>query len=1188
MPHDFRTCLFLLAAAAVLEWGKASAVAQERAQSPGAAVGETRRREASTAGASASVAPSAVERPKRNDSEVIPIFLAPPTSLEDFWRKLDQPDFVLLSGATYQSLVARPGAEAAPAGNSRVMISSIAVKGKVERDLARLSLELVLTAEDAERRWVPIGLSGLAAITQARESSIDRALRVAAGGGWEVELTRAGRHELTIEALARVAQAGDERRLALPIPICSSTSLDIEIDHPISDAVVGVAESIGTVPGSVPGSTRLRGSLTPRDRIELSWRAEAGALAQLPALFEAEGEIAIEVDPDAMQSRATWQVRAIRGSSRELVFGIDPGEELLGVELDGRVLTSDAARRIDTGKLGLTLDEPLRSGASRRVSFTTRRKLAGTGPNRMRIAGYPLEKAQIQKGALAIYKRRPVYLDGVIGRALRRVDPRTELPEQLRSRPGTVLAYQFSDQPFELGLQIDPAPARIRVEPRSTVVVGADRVEVDTWLDYNITRGEVFDVEVEIDPGLELDAWGPPEVVSGAEYFRDPVPAAGAVDRPTRLILHLTPEAREAGSFRVHLTGRRLTGAGPTAAVRLFRPRGETPLGELVALAGAPGVEASLAARTGTASESAPGFAVLNPAQPPADWIWPASASPEVRAAAVWLRSADAAGRLTVNVARLERILDHETSISVDVQRGRLEMVQESTVTIPFGTIRKLDLLVPPEIADFSVEAPTLQGNDLLAVEPDGSRRRRLTFERETADVVRLRGRYAVPLDLPDGRGTAPIPGLRLLDVRSGSTRIRVGSQTGLAVRLDAEGWRDEVVDDTIDARGRERFLLVREHDSAAWPRCEVRAEPILPMPGSIASRVLLRSTLAADGLLLTRARLALETRGSSIDVALPAGSTWVRAAVDGRSVEEIESLAVADRYRILLPAASRSSSADLTLEYRSPYSDRRGFEPPVLVGGLVGQTYWEIRLPWNRLAIGVPRGWNDENTWEWDAYVWKRRPSISTRALVDWVPATSQVALEESGPGDTDHGYLFSRVGRPESMRLTIHSKAWILVICTGVVALLGVVAVQFRMPARVITAVAAAAVLAVISIWDANVAFTLLQSSSIGIILAISAGLLQWVVDRRRGRGIRTSDRRGSTLLPVPPPSTPRDLVDAIGLGTDDSTTVRKRSGSTNGVGAAPAEPDDQIVILAPSSGSRPPGSDRETSTTAPIAPL
>jgi hypothetical protein len=181
-------------------------------------------------------------------------------------------------------------------------------------------------------------------------------------------------------------------------------------------------------------------------------RIDADPGSQLAPLLSMRGNIAIDIGPRSFRTRSYWSISSIRGTTRTLELRLHPKDELLDVEVDGQrpQLTHIRSRRMI--RLTIRLPEPLRIDPPIRLVMTTRRPLSSP---RITFGGFPLTHAKEQSGALAIMPGANLWIDQSAGRALRRIDPWTELPEELRSRPNTVLAYRFFDQPFELNLVAD-------------------------------------------------------------------------------------------------------------------------------------------------------------------------------------------------------------------------------------------------------------------------------------------------------------------------------------------------------------------------------------------------------------------------------------------------------------------------------------------------------------------------------------------------------------------------------------------------------------------------------------------------------------------------------------------------------------------------------------------------------------
>src|SRR4051794_21210022 len=109
-------------------------------------------------------APGAAEPEKpasASEDAGIPIFLETPADLDEFWRRLDDPDFVLLRGDELKKLLDEARSDAPRTGPRGFVIESVAARGEVAEDLAGLSLDFGIALEVAGPLWVPIRLDGV-------------------------------------------------------------------------------------------------------------------------------------------------------------------------------------------------------------------------------------------------------------------------------------------------------------------------------------------------------------------------------------------------------------------------------------------------------------------------------------------------------------------------------------------------------------------------------------------------------------------------------------------------------------------------------------------------------------------------------------------------------------------------------------------------------------------------------------------------------------------------------------------------------------------------------------------------------------------------------------------------------------------------------------------------------------------
>ncbi len=296
-------------------------------------------------------------------------------------------------------------------------------------------------------------------------------LRLGNGGGWQVELRGRQTHHVQLELLAAVRTTPEGRRLDLIIPEAPSTQLVLLVPGTVAEATTGPNEPVAVTVQKPEGNTRLATELTPRSRLALTWRIEEPKATRLPPLLVSQGEIAVDVEPGSFRVRSSWSIRSLRGEARELVLRFDPADEVLEVELDNQPPPATIESAGGQRRMTIPLPEPLGPGQERRLVLITRRSVATGAAMRFNFNGFPLIGAKEQSGSMGVVAAGNLWVTGTPGRGVRQIDPRTELPPDLRSRPATHQAFRFSEQPFDLAVRIEPSPPLVRVASRSTVML---------------------------------------------------------------------------------------------------------------------------------------------------------------------------------------------------------------------------------------------------------------------------------------------------------------------------------------------------------------------------------------------------------------------------------------------------------------------------------------------------------------------------------------------------------------------------------------------------------------------------------------------------------------------------------------------------------------------------------------------
>jgi len=1076
----------------------------------------------------------------------IPIFLDPPADRDAFWRMLGHPDFAELDGGLYRDLARPAWAPRAVDRPPAAIVEALAVTGEVADDRARLVIEYRIAVQGDGTAWVPIRLDGLT-LSGAREGDRDLATRATEGRSWEVELDGRGEHRLRVELLAPVRSTAEGRRLDVPIPPASSTRFDLDVPGHVVDARTGINEPVAVGSRGVEGGARLAARLSPRSRIELAWRERTDPAVGLPVLLSAQGEIAVEVERGLIRARSSWSVAAIRGSADRIGFRLDAAEEVVDVEVDGRPVPFQA--RPDQGRslVEVPLAEPLRANSPRSLAINTRRPIAAVGTARVTLQGYAFDRARVHAGVVVIAQNGPIFLNPSPGRGLRRIDPRTELPEGLRLVPHAALAFEFNEEPFDLGLGIEPAPPRLRVEARTTVTVEPRSARIDTRLECRASQGSPFDLRVILPRGLDFDRAEPPDLVASAQSVPiAPGAGPGGVDAPRLLSIALTPKAREADSFAIRLQGRCEIDPSRPVVVPLFQPQVDASTGGRIVVV----TDRNVSVEPGGSGDEPSPFRVEWGA-PASDWIWP-DRPPGAESGLLWLRYDADPDSMPIRVAVRPRTIRHESTMTAAVDRRGADITEEISGEVAFGTLSRLDVALPPEVPTrWDVEGAEVEGREPLGRDPDGGRRYRLRFARGQVEAFRLRVRYRVPFREPLSAGRDDrlrLEPIRVLEGTSTGRQVRLAAAPGLEIGAEARGWDAVAIPEgstTAEAGPPVRSILTRVDEKAGPVAVSARLGARQQLPSLVVSRLWIRAVQRPEDDLATTAYFWVETRDGSMTIGLPTGSRPVRARVGGSDVVDGEvEVVAADEYRIRFPAATAPGPVLVEVDYLIPAgSARDGWPPPRLLGGgVVQQTVWEVRLLGSRAGVGTPSGWTDENEWYWDGLLWRRRPRKSPAELYHWLGAGNlryRIADPlESGEQGGRHGYLFSRPGPPSTLRFPVFSRFALLLLCSGPIMLAGLLVLARRPPPRLVGLTLVALAFAIGAFVDPDATILIVQSAMLGVVLLLASVAMNWALVRREGA--RPADGR---VMVVTPSAAGSSISIAGGIGSDDPTAIRPR---------------------------------------------
>ena len=382
------------------------------------------------------------------------IILEPPANRDLLLGKLRQPDLIIWDAEGFNRWLAAGGnrprlAVASPAAGGVVDTVRFVATVAASEARAEVQVEFRIMVEADGRIEVPIGLNGLVLGRVAEDGRDLRVVSVGESRGWAVELSARGEHRVEVSTAVAVRSGGLGQALELAIPPAGTTEVDLVSARPLAAAGAGAgADEALLITGSAGGS-RATGHLSPRNRLDLTWREAEPPGGDLPPILAARGEVAVTVGLDALETRENWSVAAVRGTTSRLIVQLQANEEVLDLTVNRRPVAVDRRPAGDGELIDLIipLAEPIAAtvpgaGAEAKpalVGLTTRRPGSpgqASGSARFAFSGHSIATARSQTGVIGVAQVDHLLIITNEGRGVRRVDPRERisrwLPEPTR------------------------------------------------------------------------------------------------------------------------------------------------------------------------------------------------------------------------------------------------------------------------------------------------------------------------------------------------------------------------------------------------------------------------------------------------------------------------------------------------------------------------------------------------------------------------------------------------------------------------------------------------------------------------------------------------------------------------------------------------------------------------------------
>ncbi len=880
--------------------------------------------------------------------------------------------------------------------------------------------------------------------------------------------------QVTMKMLLPLAHMGDDTRLKLLVP--RSTTSELKLRVPIAGAAAKVSEGATLLPPANSGSQTELTALGLSGDFDLSWHKASDRPAEVAAVLEAVGAVAVRMDSRGISEEATLAVKSY------------------GAAFDRfRVrLPQDAV--LVPGNASAYTVVPLEQGdpaAPRQRLVEVRLAKKTSGPVEVRLSaartcdpaqagqwfdltGFEVVGAGRQWGSIAVTAAGDWQVLWGPSRGIRQVD---QLPEALR-RKDVAAGFDYFTQPCSLTTRLVAKKTRINVEPEYLLLVDADQVRLEAKLKYTVRGAKTFALDVAL-PGWERDEVGPENLVAVDGVAVSP---AGLCSIPL-----LQPSA---GQFEIRIRAHRPIPAGAKAlSVTLPQPQASAPASAIIAVLPADNVELlpDNKAMVGLVRQQ-----LAAPLELPARQQEP-----------LFYRNEGGPAVFAADLRRHAQRISVESAARVVLEEQGARVEQNLTYLVSYEPVDHFLLEVPRSLAGSSRLELFQQDQPVTAValpesgdDPAAPLRMRIALPRACIGVCRLTARYRLALQKPAAADhtVLSVPLLVPVDGELTGNKLTIGAAAGLRVEARPGAWT--AVETAATPAAASSGLQLTTAKRAAQAELTVTWES--GGTAAVVERAWVQSWLSSSAR-QDRAVFAFTADRKELELTMPPGvaADQVGVLLDGKAV----AAQLAGDGRMTVPLAGNAGHDSHLLELRYQFLERplRGalaLEMPRLGREVwVRRLYWQLILPRDEHLLTPPEGFAGEQTWTWRGFCWGRRPLLDQSQLENWVGVRPRAA-----PAGQVNEYLFSAFGNVDRCVVRTAGRSWIVLAASGAALLAGLLLIYVRRLSHPAVLLSATVLLAAAGLVYPEPAMLAAQAAVLGLALALVAAVLAAVLARRR----------------------------------------------------------------------------------------
>jgi len=1093
---------------------------------------------------------------------------------------------VVLPYAEYLDLMKRAiNAVPVTTGNQDALITSSSWTATVEKDLARVSVELKLNVLK-EEGWATLPMTfGAAAIGKIEPNDGSVLLKGMGAGTYELLVKGAGQKFVKLDLLATVLTSPEDRSFTLQCPPTGISELVVTIPEPDQTIkITPLQVLLPTEAAAAEGTTAVKASLGSTNQFTVHWNPRAGSKPVMDLLSSVTNQTTVRIEQGLLQSRTVLHYEILRGELRDVTVLVPKDARIIDVVSAAGRIRSWNAEAVGATHQIVKAELLVPATETFQIEIQTERAIEG---DTLQLIGKSTDG-----------KLYGVHADAVVreaGRLTFVTDP--SLTSVVKTQIGVkqvdagaaskgenaaaaANTWEFSGTSGQLVVQIKPVEPRLLVTHHAQYVFRDDELRLKSVLKYDVERAGVFQLTLQAPESLTIDSVS----ADGMSEFN--------IDKGSgKITLSLTQ--KRMGAIEVTVQSHQAFDASADNA--------EMELPMLIP----EGVERE----TGVVTAYAPEFLDVITVDEKLVGLFPSRDAaieklPRLRHIASWNFTRRPVALFVRTTPRPAQIAA-SVGTTVHVEPEIVKQNAVITFDVQNAGIDTLRVAVPEAVANdvrFRMLSPghTIQQRDKAAQAENGWVTWTLVLQEETTGTIQLavdwdvtlakksageRGGVSPPVQpgaatpeaalaaeaaakvLPEQTLTVEPPRVlvpftddqakrRRVVLTQTRGEIRLLRHESLSITADSQSETTEAIDvRELEFLEQDGYLAYRYFAQPASATIRIRRHEIHEVAATVVSRGAIEIVTERQSLASWRCRFRITTsERQRLRIDLPLGSDLQAPLLNDQrtTIEKATDVKAAERWEAYYVNISRNTTSDqdflLTLQFRClivessgrPYSGRGGLQElhlPVIgeSGGstVVQQLKVVLWAPEEIAFLGDPDLWTQEGAVPASIMNPLKSPSASAAAAAvnDWIDPQHVASGDFPTQGSVS---VYRAVGHQSVIQVTWWNRSFLFWMISGTLVVIGLILRRTSWENRITLALLAAFAVALFSLRGDNATPQYVAMAWPGILVVGGIWLTGLLIGQRNGSDESNGNHESKQPPKSPPPMTTNAASQPLPPGT------------------------------------------------------